>query len=105
MILVRARLVDDGFLQQRKRFANWYADDQLGRGEKINRIAAVYRNDLMSCMESKDAAVRKASRIAEPWPEGHRLIPQLESAEELDLEHDGSTNDLIRRYRKLEGTT
>jgi glucose-6-phosphate isomerase len=33
-----------------------------------------------------------------------RIIPQLESAAELALEHDSSTNNLIRRYRKQKGT-
>jgi glucose-6-phosphate isomerase len=32
-----------------------------------------------------------------------RIIPQLESATEPTLEHDSSTNNLIRRYRKLKG--
>jgi glucose-6-phosphate isomerase len=30
-----------------------------------------------------------------------RIIPQLESPTEPELEHDSSTNALIRRYRKL----
>ncbi|MBV8431701.1 MAG: glucose-6-phosphate isomerase, partial [Solirubrobacterales bacterium] len=30
-----------------------------------------------------------------------RIIPQLESADEPDLEHDSSTNALIRRYRQM----
>jgi glucose-6-phosphate isomerase len=29
-----------------------------------------------------------------------RMIPELESQEELTLDHDSSTNSLIRRYRK-----
>jgi len=33
-----------------------------------------------------------------------RIIPQLESATEAKLEHDSSTNALIRRYRTLKGT-
>jgi glucose-6-phosphate isomerase len=32
-----------------------------------------------------------------------RIIPQLENAAEPKLEHDSSTNHLIRRYRKLKG--
>jgi glucose-6-phosphate isomerase len=32
-----------------------------------------------------------------------RIIPQLESGSEPKLEHDSSTNALIRRYRKLKG--
>ena len=32
-----------------------------------------------------------------------RIIPELESATEPELEHDTSTNTLIRRYRKLKG--
>jgi glucose-6-phosphate isomerase len=32
-----------------------------------------------------------------------RIIPELESASEPKLEHDSSTNALIRRYRKLKG--
>jgi hypothetical protein len=28
-----------------------------------------------------------------------RIIPELESAGELELNHDSSTNTLIRRYR------
>jgi glucose-6-phosphate isomerase len=32
-----------------------------------------------------------------------RIIPELESATEPDLKHDGSTNALIRRYRKYKG--
>jgi glucose-6-phosphate isomerase len=30
-----------------------------------------------------------------------RIIPGLESADKPTLEHDGSTNNLIRRYRQL----
>src|ERR1700729_1991097 len=30
-----------------------------------------------------------------------RIIPELANAEELKLTHDSSTNNLIRRYRKL----
>ena len=33
-----------------------------------------------------------------------RIIPQLESATESKLEHDSSTNALIRRYRKLKAS-
>ncbi len=33
-----------------------------------------------------------------------RIIPQLESPAEPKLEHDSSTNNLIRRYRKLKGS-
>jgi glucose-6-phosphate isomerase len=32
------------------------------------------------------------------------IIPQLESASEPKLEHDSSTNNLIRRYRKMKGS-
>jgi glucose-6-phosphate isomerase len=32
-----------------------------------------------------------------------RIIPELESATERKLDHDSSTNALIRRYRKLKG--
>jgi glucose-6-phosphate isomerase len=34
-----------------------------------------------------------------------RIIPELESATEPKLEHDSSTNTLIRRYRKLKDAT
>ena len=33
-----------------------------------------------------------------------RIIPELESQEELTLDHDSSTNNLIRRYRKYKET-
>jgi glucose-6-phosphate isomerase len=33
-----------------------------------------------------------------------RIIPELESQAEPDLEHDSSTNNLIHRYRKLRET-
>src|SRR5262249_4684333 len=33
-----------------------------------------------------------------------RIVPELESKTEPKLEHDNSTNNLIRRYRKLRGT-
>jgi glucose-6-phosphate isomerase len=33
-----------------------------------------------------------------------KIIPQLESPSEPKLEHDGSTNALIRRYRQLKGS-
>jgi glucose-6-phosphate isomerase len=33
-----------------------------------------------------------------------RIIPELESKAESQLEHDSSTNALIRRYRRLKGT-
>jgi glucose-6-phosphate isomerase len=33
-----------------------------------------------------------------------RIIPELESQAEPDLEHDSSTNNLIHRYRNLRGT-
>jgi len=32
-----------------------------------------------------------------------RIIPELESRTEPSLEHDNSTNNLIRRYRKMKG--
>jgi glucose-6-phosphate isomerase len=32
-----------------------------------------------------------------------RILPELESKTEPRLEHDSSTNNLIRRYRKLKG--
>ena len=32
-----------------------------------------------------------------------QIIPQLESATEPKLQHDSSTNALIRRYRKQKG--
>jgi glucose-6-phosphate isomerase len=34
-----------------------------------------------------------------------RIVPELESKAEPNLEHDSSTNNLIRRYRKDRGTT
>ena len=34
-----------------------------------------------------------------------QIVPQLESAAEPKLEHDSSTNALIRRYRKLKGSS
>ena len=30
-----------------------------------------------------------------------RIVPELEAADEPELEHDPSTNALIRRYRRL----
>ena len=33
------------------------------------------------------------------------IIPELEGASEAKLGHDSSTNNLIRRYRKLKGAT
>jgi glucose-6-phosphate isomerase len=32
-----------------------------------------------------------------------RIVPELESMDEPPLGHDSSTNDLIRRYRKMKG--
>jgi glucose-6-phosphate isomerase len=34
-----------------------------------------------------------------------RIIPELESATMPKFGHDSSTNNLIRRYRKMKGTT
>jgi glucose-6-phosphate isomerase len=34
-----------------------------------------------------------------------RIIPELESADPPPLAHDGSTNALIRRYRRLKEVT
>lgn len=34
-----------------------------------------------------------------------RIIPELENKEEPALNHDSSTNNLIRRYRTLRQTT
>jgi glucose-6-phosphate isomerase len=34
-----------------------------------------------------------------------RIIDELESARDLDLQHDSSTNALIRRYRQQRGTS
>jgi glucose-6-phosphate isomerase len=34
-----------------------------------------------------------------------RIVPELERREEPKLEHDSSTNTLIRRYRKCLGST
>jgi hypothetical protein len=35
----------------------------------------------------------------------NRIIPELESREELWLGHDSSTNTMIRHYRKLKEVT
>ncbi len=35
----------------------------------------------------------------------NRIIPELESAEEPNLQHDSSTNTLIKRYRQFKGIT
>ena len=32
-----------------------------------------------------------------------RIVPELENAEMPELDHDSSTNALIRRYRRLRG--
>jgi glucose-6-phosphate isomerase len=32
-----------------------------------------------------------------------RIIPEMESVEEPPLQHDSSTNSLIRRYRRFKG--
>lgn len=34
-----------------------------------------------------------------------KIVPELESSDSPDLEHDSSTNQLIRRYRKSQGRT
>ena len=34
-----------------------------------------------------------------------RILPELESEAEPELKHDGSTNNLIRRYRKMKGAS
>ncbi|MGZ3610940.1 MAG: glucose-6-phosphate isomerase, partial [Ktedonobacteraceae bacterium] len=34
----------------------------------------------------------------------NRIIPELESASDLELAHDSSTNTLIKRYRKSKGS-
>jgi glucose-6-phosphate isomerase len=34
-----------------------------------------------------------------------RIVPELESPAEPDLKHDSSTTNLIRRYRKMKGTS
>jgi glucose-6-phosphate isomerase len=34
-----------------------------------------------------------------------RIIPELESETEPELKHDGSTNNLIRHYRKMKGAS
>jgi len=34
-----------------------------------------------------------------------RIIPELESKAEPSLNHDSSTNNLIRRYRKMKTTS
>jgi len=35
----------------------------------------------------------------------NRIVPELESAQEPALEHDSSTNALIRRYRAARAST
>ncbi len=35
----------------------------------------------------------------------NRIIPELESEAEPELKHDGSTNALIKRYRRLRGAS
>jgi glucose-6-phosphate isomerase len=34
-----------------------------------------------------------------------RIIPELESRREPELDHDSSTNNLVRRYRRLKDAT
>jgi glucose-6-phosphate isomerase len=33
----------------------------------------------------------------------NRIVPELESSDDPDLQHDSSTNALIRRYRRAQG--
>ena len=82
----------------------------------------VWGDELVASPPASEAPVRLAVLFAgngfhskELWAKGEgrqmelgkvlaqRIVLQLESAAEPKLEHDSSTNALIRRYRKLKG--
>ena len=75
---------------------------QLAREcELQSRIAAMFRGDKINVSENR--AVLHVALRAPRSALAQRIIPELKSATEPKLEHDSSTNTLIRRYRKLKG--
>jgi glucose-6-phosphate isomerase len=67
----------------------------------LGKLVALYEHSVFTqgtiwCIDSFDQwGVELGKALAQ------RIIPELESAREPELDHDSSTNALIRRYRKL----
>ena len=69
----------------------------------LGKLVALYEHSVFTqgtiwCIDSFDQwGVELGKALAQ------RIIPELESAKQPALEHDSSTNALIRRYRRLKG--
>ena len=80
--------------------------DLAGRARRRQRWASWSRST--STASSRKATIWQIDSFDQWGVElgkalAQRIIPELESATEPKLEHDSSTNELIRRYRKLKG--
>ena len=59
-------------------------------------------------LQSRIDAMFRGEKINDQWGAelgkvlAQRIIPELESTSDAELRHDGSTNNLIRRYRNAQ---
>jgi glucose-6-phosphate isomerase len=93
----------------------WKALDRMGEGnrltntillerltpEKLGKLVALYEHGVFT-----QGVVRRIDSFDQWGVElgkvlAERIIPELESVEESPLQHDSSTNTIIRRYRRV----
>ncbi len=70
----------------------------------LGRLVALYEHDVFTQgviwdVDSFDQWGVELGKVL-----AQRIVPELESEEDRTLRHDGSTNALIRRYRKTKAT-
>jgi len=73
--------------------------------EALGKLVALYEHSVFTqgvvwCIDSFDQWGVELGKVL-----AQRIIPELESVQEPSLTHDSSTNNLIRRYRKLRDAT
>ena len=71
--------------------------------ETLGKLAALYEHSVFTrgSSETFDSFDQWDVELGKVLAQ--RIIPELQSKAEPELEHDSSTNNLIRRYRKQRG--
>jgi glucose-6-phosphate isomerase len=79
----------------------WADGHSLGRPESLGKLVALYEHSVFAQgviwnIDSFDQWGVELGKVL-----AQRIVPKLESKAEPALNHDSSTNTLIRRYRRF----
>jgi len=68
--------------------------------ETLGKLVALYEHSVFHARRNLEYRFVRPMGCRAGQVLAQRIIPELESREEAKLDHDSSTNSLIRRYRK-----